>query len=80
MPTVRSNVNYNSHRMPASTTPAPVLVTLSRRARHLRQQHKLAKDLIREARAGDAPSLGRLKGVFPDKSEFQLADAQLVMA
>lgn len=49
-------------------------------ARHLRQQHKLAKDLIRKAREGDVSSLARFRNVFPDKSEFQLADAQLVIA
>lgn len=48
--------------------------------RNVSQQHKLAKDLLRDANAGDAVALRRLKIVFPDRSSFQLSDAQLTIA
>ncbi len=51
-----------------------------RESRHLHQQHKLAKDLIRAARAGDEASIARLRAAFPDRAQFRLADAQLVIA
>lgn len=52
----------------------------SRDSRHLHQQHKLAKDLIRAARAKDSAALARLRAVLPDRTQFKLADAQLVIA
>lgn len=51
-----------------------------RDSRHLAQQHKLAKDLIRAARAGDAAAIARLAAAFPGRPRFRLADAQLVVA
>jgi ankyrin repeat protein len=51
-----------------------------RDSRHLQQQHKLAKDLIRNARAGDAAALTKLRVAFPGQTRFRLADAQLVIA
>lgn len=50
---------------------------------NLEQQHKLAKDLLREARDGDAAALARLRAVRPDAGvarPVQLADAQLAVA
>lgn len=48
--------------------------------RNVSQQHKLAKDLLREANANDAGALTRLRAVFPNQLTFQLADAQLAVA
>lgn len=48
--------------------------------RNVSQQHKLAKDLLRAADAGDAGALRRLGAVFPNQRSFQLVDAQLVIA
>jgi ankyrin repeat protein len=50
---------------------------------NLEQQHKLAKDLLRQARRGDPAALGRLTSVRPDAGvtrPLQLADAQLAIA
>jgi hypothetical protein len=50
---------------------------------NLEQQHKLAKDLLRAARAGDAAALARVKAVRADAGvarPVQLADAQLAIA
>jgi len=50
---------------------------------NLEQQHKLAKDLLREARNGDPAALERLTAVRPDAGAMrplQLADAQLAIA
>ena len=50
---------------------------------NLEQQHKLAKDLLRHARDGDAAALARLKAVRPDAGSArspQLADAQFAIA
>lgn len=62
-----------------SSSPSPSDAA-ARPARHLQQQHKLAKDLIRAARAGDAAAIARLRAAFPDRAAFKLADAQLVVA
>lgn len=48
--------------------------------RNVSQQHKLAKDLLRDANARQPEALGRLAALFPDRTEFQLADAQLAIA
>src|SRR5881394_2028155 len=48
--------------------------------RNLSQQRKLAKELLRAARAGDAEALGRLRKVKPGAWTFALADAQLAIA
>ena len=50
---------------------------------NLEQQHKLAKNLLRDARAGDPAALARVKAVRADARAvrpLQLADAQLVIA
>ena len=51
---------------------------------NLEQQHKLAKDLLRAARDGDAAAIARLRAVRGDagtaERPFQLADAQLALA
>ena len=51
---------------------------------NLEQQHKLAKDLIRAARAGDSTALARLRAVRDDAGTparaLKLADAQLAVA
>jgi len=51
---------------------------------NLEQQHKLAKDLLRAAREGDAAALGRIRTVRADaggaERPLQLADAQLTLA
>lgn len=52
----------------------------SRDSRHLHQQHKLAKDLIRAARAKDPAAIARLRAILSDRAQFKLADAQLVIA
>jgi ankyrin repeat protein len=51
---------------------------------NLEQQHKLAKDLIRAARAGEPEALARIRAVRSDAGladrTLQLADAQLAIA
>ena len=51
---------------------------------NLEQQHKLAKDLIRAARAGDPSALARIRAVRADAGavpgSLKLADAQLAVA
>jgi len=51
---------------------------------NLEQQHKLAKDLLRAARAGDPDALARIRAVRSDAGlvdrAWQLADAQLAIA
>ena len=50
---------------------------------NLEQQHKLAKDLLRDARDGDPAALARLSAVRPDAGAtrpLRLADAQLAIA
>lgn len=50
---------------------------------NLEQQHKLAKDLLRDARNGDPAALARLKAVRSDTGAtrpLQLADAQFAIA
>jgi ankyrin repeat protein len=50
---------------------------------NLEQQHKLAKDLLRDARDGDPAALARLKAVRSNAGvtrSLQLADAQLAIA
>ena len=51
---------------------------------NLEQQRKLAKDLLRAARAGDAAALARMRAVRPDAAAaarwLKLADAQLALA
>ena len=62
--------------MPASNS-SPV-------STNLEQQRKLAKDLIRAARAGDETALARIRAVRPDAGaaprSLKLADAQLAVA
>ncbi len=48
--------------------------------RNVSQQHKLAKDLLHDAKTDDPQALARLRAAFPDRTSFQLADAQLVVA
>jgi ankyrin repeat protein len=49
--------------------------------RHLHQQRKLAKDLLKAARAGDVDANGRLAKVSSsDSGQRKLADAQLAIA
>jgi hypothetical protein len=59
------------------STPAPVPTNLE-------QQHKLAKDLLRAARHGDATALARIHAVRSDSASetrpLRLADAQLAIA
>jgi ankyrin repeat protein len=61
------------------STPKPPAVLNS-----LEQQHKLAKDLIRAARDGDAAALRRIQAVRSDAAtaprSLKLADAQLAVA
>lgn len=52
----------------------------ARPPRNLEQQHKLAKDLLRAAREGDADSLSRIRAHRTDADEPKLADAQLTIA
>jgi ankyrin repeat protein len=55
----------------------------SRIPANLEQQHKLAKDLIRAARAGDPAALARIRAVRPAAAparSLKLADAQLAVA
>ena len=51
---------------------------------NLEQQRKLAKDLLRDARAGDTEALARIRAVRSDAATaerpLQLADAQLALA
>lgn len=51
---------------------------------NLEQQHKLAKDLLAAARAGEGPALARIQAVRTDAGgagrPLKLADAQLAMA
>ena len=58
-------------------TPAPA-------PSHLEQQRKLAKDLVRAARAGDLMALARIQAVRSDAGlpsrPLKLADAQLAVA
>ncbi|HET8656837.1 MAG TPA: hypothetical protein VFL93_15040 [Longimicrobiaceae bacterium] len=46
----------------------------------LEQQKKLAKELLRAFRAGDAAARGRVRRHLPDKQRITLADAQLAIA
>ncbi len=48
--------------------------------RNVEQQHRLAKDLLRDIQANDAAAVARVRTVFPDQQVFRLADAQLVIA
>ena len=61
------------------STPNPSAVPTS-----LEQQHKLAKDLIRAARLGDAAAIARIQAVRSDAGtaprSLRLADAQLAVA
>jgi len=54
--------------------------TVSGSSPHLQQQRKIAKDLLKAARAGDADALAQLRKVRPHAGEYKLADAQLVVA
>ena len=46
----------------------------------LDQQKKLAKELLRAYRDGDAQARARVRAELPDKSDIALADAQFVLA
>ena len=46
----------------------------------LEQQKKLAKELLRAFRAGDAEAAARMRAELPDKAELSLTDAQYVLA
>ncbi|HEU4722918.1 MAG TPA: hypothetical protein VFS59_16275, partial [Gemmatimonadaceae bacterium] len=46
----------------------------------LDQQKKLAKELLRAYRAGDAEASARMRAALPDKRELSLTDAQYVLA
>ena len=48
--------------------------------RNLQQQRKLAKDLLKAARSGEADAIARLRKVRADAKEFKLADAQFAVA
>ena len=48
--------------------------------RNLQQQRKLAKDLLKAARADQADAIARLKKVRADAAQFKLADAQLAIS
>ncbi len=65
--------------MPSSRPPRPVSTPLQ-----LEQQRKLAKDLLRAARAGSRDALARLRAVRTDAGDaarpLKLADAQLAIA
>ena len=64
------------------STPNPLPPSLA--SANLEQQHKLAKDLIRAARDGDAAALARIRAVRTDAAgesrPLKLADAQLAVA
>jgi hypothetical protein len=47
---------------------------------NLDQQKKLAKDLLRAFRDGDAEAAARMRAELPDKAELSLTDAQYVLA
>lgn len=53
--------------------------TLPRRP-DLDQQKKLAKELLRAFRAGDAEAIARVRAELPDKRSIALTDAQFVLA
>ncbi len=59
---------------------SPSSSTVSTDPRNVSQQHKLAKDLLRAAETGEIGAIARLRAVFSDRTSFQLADAQLVIA
>jgi ankyrin repeat protein len=61
---------------PSGATPAPNSVTAS----NLEHQRKLAKDLLKAARSGDAHAVARIRAHVHGKGELQLADAQLAIA
>ena len=46
----------------------------------LEQQKKLAKELLRAYREGDAEAIARIRDVLPDKREIALSDAQFALA
>ena len=46
----------------------------------LEQQKKLAKELLRAYRAGNAEAVARIREELPDKSDISLTDAQYVLA
>src|SRR4051794_20844459 len=46
----------------------------------LEQQKKLAKELLRDFRAGDADATARVRAEPPDKTPISLTDAQFVLA
>ena len=46
----------------------------------LEQQKKLAKELLRAYRAGDAEAVARVREELPDKRDISLTDAQFVLA
>lgn len=61
----------------------PCLISFHAFLANLEQQHKLAKDLLRETRNGDPAALARLKAVHSDAGVTRpllLADAQLAIA
>ena len=68
-----------NHSQPSGSAPATPPVSGS-----LEQQRKLAKDLIRAARGGDASALARIRAVRSDAAAaarpLKLADAQLAVA
>lgn len=47
---------------------------------NLQQQRKLAKELLKAARSGDAEAIARLRAHVDDVNKAQLADAQLAIA
>lgn len=59
--------------MPESTHSLPAQPSLE-------QQKKLAKDLLKAFRAGDAAAKERVRAQLPDKGRITLADAQFVIA
>jgi ankyrin repeat protein len=46
----------------------------------LEQQKKLAKEMLRAYRSGDAEAVARIRAELPDKSDLSLTDAQFVLA
>jgi len=70
--------------LPDPSSPDPSRPDPSRGALNLEQQHKLAKDLLAAARAGDAPAVARIQAVRSDAGgpdrPLKLADAQLALA
>jgi ankyrin repeat protein len=48
--------------------------------RNLSQQRKLAKDLLKDARGGQADAIARLRKIRAGATPFKLADAQVVVA